>query len=257
MLPSIFISHGSPRLSIMDNESSTFLKNLSSLFIEPKYILVISAHWTTKDLKILSNENPKIIYDFFGFEDKLYQQKYHAKNDIKQVNKIIDLLTQNNIKIQKDKIREGYDHGVWSILGLLYPKANIPVIQLSLPLSYSIKQLLNLGKVLQEVRKDTLIIGSGAMTHDIQNSNYKENAPVEKEAEKFRNWVVSKIENQDFNTLENFMQTAPHLDKNHPTLEHILPLFISLGASQNKIGTFLNNIYMYGNQAMDTILFKE
>ncbi|NQY92732.1 MAG: dioxygenase, partial [Campylobacteraceae bacterium] len=146
MLPSLYISHGSPRIAIMDNPSTDFLKNLSSLYNKPKYILVISAHWTTSQLKILSNPTPELIYDFYGFDDALYAKKYNAINDIKQVNKIVQVLEEKNINITKDESRQGYDHGVWTALSLMYPKADIPVIQLSLPLNYSSEALLNLGE---------------------------------------------------------------------------------------------------------------
>ena len=258
MLPSLFISHGSPQLSLMNNSTSTFLRNLSSLFDEPKYILVISAHWVTKELKILADENPTIIYDFFGFPEELYNVKYPIKNDLLQVNKIIKLLKNKNIDIIKDEKREGYDHGVWSPLSLMYPKADIPVIQISLPAHLCIEELLILGEALQELKDDTLIITSGAMTHNIKESVWQnENAKNDQQSEDFRNWIVNKLENKELTELKDFISKAPNVKENHPTLEHFLPLFISLGSSKNKAGKSLHNIYMYGNQSMDTIIFQE
>ncbi len=257
MLPSLFVSHGSPRIAIMNNSSTDFLKNLSSLYTEPKYILIISAHWTTSDLRIMSNPNPELIYDFYGFEDALYAKKYNAINDIKQVNKIVSILEEKNISIVKDESREGYDHGVWTALSLMYPQANIPVIQLSLPMHFSNLELLNIGEALQSLREDTLIIGSGAMTHNIREAVRDENAPVVPYAQKFRDWVVQNIEDAKYNELLEFKAKAPYVYENHPSLEHFLPLFISLGASKNKQGKSLHNVYMHGNQSMDTIIFED
>jgi len=257
MLPSLFVSHGSPRIAIMNNSSTDFLKNLSSLYPEPKYILIISAHWTTSDLKIMSNPNPELIYDFYGFEDALYAKKYNAINNIEQVNKIVSTLKEKNISIVKDESREGYDHGVWTALSLMYPQANIPVIQLSLPIYFSNLELLNIGEALQSLRDDTLIIGSGAMTHNIAGALRDENAPIAPYAQEFRDWVVQNIEDGKYNELLDFKTNAPCVYENHPTLEHFLPLFISLGASKNKKGKSLHNIYMHGNQSMDTIIFED
>jgi len=257
MLPSLYVSHGSPRIAIMNNNSSNFLKNLSSLYKEPKYILVISAHWTTSDLRILSNPNPELIYDFFGFEDALYEKKYPAKNDLLQVKKIVKILKDKNINILEDRTREGYDHGVWTALSLMYPKADIPVIQISLPLHYSSEQLVKIGEALQVLKDDTLIIGSGAMTHNIRGAVREENAPIASYAQEFRNWTVNKLEHSQIKDLLEFKTQAPYWEENHPTLEHFLPLFISIGASKNKKGKSLHNVYMHGNQSMDTIIFED
>jgi len=257
MLPSLFVSHGSPRIAIMNNSSTEFLKNLSSLYTEPEYILVISAHWTTNELRILSNPNPELIYDFYGFEEALYEKKYGARNDLAQVNKIIKILNEKNINIIEDKTRDGYDHGVWTALSLMYPKADIPVIQMSLPINYSSEDLLKIGEALQILRDDTLIIGSGAMTHNIRGAVRDENAPTVPYAQEFRDWIVNKLENSQTKDLLDFKTQAPSLVENHPTLEHFLPLFVSLGASKNKKGKSLHNVYMHGNQSMDTIIFED
>jgi len=257
MLPSLYVSHGSPRIAIMNNKSSNFLKNLSSLYKEPKYILIISAHWTSNELKILSHKNPKLIYDFYGFEQALHEKQYAAINDLTHVKKIVELLKNNDINIVEDESREGYDHGVWTALSLMYPKANIPVIQMSLPINYSSAALLKIGEALQIIKNDTLIIGSGAMTHNIRDSVREENAPTAEYAREFRDWVVDKLENSQIEELLEFKTHAPYLEENHPTLEHFLPMFISLGASKNKKGKSLHNVYMYGNQSMDTIIFED
>ena len=256
MLPSLFISHGSPQIAVGNNPTATFLEQLPSLFCKPKYILVISAHWLTKELTILSTPQPDIIYDFYGFEPELYEQTYQAKNDMNKVNDIEHLLKENNITVFKNETR-GYDHGVWIPLKLMYPKANIPIIQLSLPINYGIDALLHLGEVLQILKEDTLIISSGSMTHNLQDINWNEPANITPYAQEFTNWIVEQLKNGHIENMKQFMTKAPSARKNHPTLEHILPLFISLGASQSKRAQALNDVYMYGNQSMEALLFKE
>lgn len=257
MFPTLFISHGSPALCVIEHQTADFIKNLPLMFDTPQYIIIVSAHWVTRELKILSNVNPSLIYDFYGFPQALYNKTYAAKNDSAMVDNIINVLQDNGIQITKDAQREGYDHGVWSPLSLMYEKADIPIIQLSLPLTLDTNELINIGKALQVFRKNSLIIGSGSMTHNLQDSIWQIDAPIKHYAKNFRDWMVEKLEMAEIDALKNFIKLAPDAAKNHPTLEHILPLFVSLGASKNNVGKSLNDTYMYGNQSMDTILFKE
>jgi len=257
MLPSLYISHGSPMLMMMNNQSTKFLKELSSTFDKPKYILVISAHWVSNNLKILYEDKPSTIYDFYNFPDELYDLTYEAPSSKEKNDEIVKLLDSNEIQIEKDISRGGYDHGVWSPLKFLYPNADIPIIQISLPYNYDAKKLIHLGEVLSNLRENTLIIGSGSLTHNLKGMNRDENSYVKPSAKAFRDWIVEKIENADIESLINYRREAPFLGENHPTLEHLLPLFVSFGASKNKVGKSLHDVYMYGNLSMDTIIFKD
>jgi len=149
MFPTLFISHGSPEIAIKEHGVADFLRNLPTIIHKkPKHIIIVSAHWVSDGLKILSNDHPGIIYDFYGFPNELYEKKYPAKNDRQMINKIRNTFLSKDIKISKDYKREGYDHGVWSPLSLMYPEADIPIIQLSLPAKYDAKQLMQLGSAL-------------------------------------------------------------------------------------------------------------
>lgn len=257
MFPSIYLSHGSPFLCLTQYETATFLKKLPQLFEKPNYIIIISAHWTTKELRILSNPNPNIIYDFYGFPKELYDKKYPIKNDLTKVEEIIKKFNNKNISLIKDDNHEGYDHGVWAPLSLMYPNADIPVIQISLPIFFTARELINIGEVLQELRNEALVLGSGTLTHNLRDSNRDVYAPAVSYSKKFRDWIVVKIQEGDVDSLVDFLLNAPEVHSNHPSLEHLLPFFIVLGASKNKKGKALNNIFMYGNQAMDCILFEK
>lgn len=258
MLPSLFISHGSPMLMIEENNTTQFLKNLSSSIEKPKYILVISAHWVTNDLKILYKENPGLIYDFYNFPKELYQLKYNAKSDLNKIKQIVQLLESNHIKVDKDSSRSGFDHGVWSPLQFIYPKGDIPVIQLSLPINMNPSELFKIGSILKTLREDTLIIGSGSLTHNLYDLNRTIDEEYVKDyAKKFHDWVLNSLKDDNYKELLDFVNKAPFLRENHPSLEHFLPIFIALGASENRIGESLNNRFMYGNLSMDTIIFKE
>lgn len=258
MLPSLYISHGSPGLMIMNNNTTKFLEELPSKFEKPKFILVISAHWVTNNLRILYEENPSLIHDFYNFPKELYELKYNAKSSLEKSDEVINLLNKNGFDVEKDDFRGGFDHGVWSPLRFMYPKADIPVLQLSIPYTFSQYELFKLGEALQNLREDTLIIASGAMTHNLMDITWDENTnEIKRYAKDFRDWIVEKIENGKYEQLLNFYKEAPFVKNNHPSLEHFLPIFIPLGSSKTKKGESLHNVFMYGNQSMDTIIFKE
>lgn len=255
MLPSLFISHGSPDLRFRDHEVKDFLKSLSSKFDKPKSIIIISAHWISSNLEILTNKNPELIYDFHGFDKELYEVKYPIKNDMDLVSNLIKKFKEKNIKIDQNDIKEGYDHGVWSILSLMYPKADIPVVQISLPISYTIDELIDLGEVLKEFRDESLIIGSGNTTHNLRDVNWHEDGEIKTYAKEFRNWITTRLENGDIKKLKD-IKNIPYLRDNHPTLDHLLPLYINIGSSYDKKAQSMIESYMFGNLAMDTYIFK-
>lgn len=257
MFPSLFISHGSPALMLMDNTTSNFYKTLANKFEKPKYIIIVSAHWETQYLKILSNDSPFLIYDFYNFPQEMYEQDYPTNNDIEMVEKIIKECEKNNISIEKDDDRSGCDHGVWAPLKMIYPDADIPVIQLSLPKNYSVKELLKVGETLQGFRDEAMIIGSGNMTHNLGATNFWDiDAKPEQYAVEFNEWIIDQCQKGDLDTLLNYQILAPYYKKNHPTPEHFTPFLVALGASKDYKWEALNNVYMYGNQAMTNIVFN-
>jgi len=255
LLPSLFISHGSPDIRFRDHEVKDFFKTLNSKMQKPKSIIVISAHWYTPNLEILTNNSPELIYDFYGFQKELYEVKYPIKNDLNLVDKIVDTFKQNNIEIDKNSTREGYDHGVWSILSLIYPNADIPVVQLSLPMSYSVDELIKLGEILKEFREDSLIIGSGNITHNLRDIDWHGHENIRAYAKEFRDFVIENLENSNIDELKD-IENIPYLKENHPSLDHLLPLYVNIGSSNDKKGESLIESYMFGSLAMDTIIFR-
>jgi 4,5-DOPA dioxygenase extradiol len=255
MLPSLFVSHGSPDIRLRDHEVRDFLATLGSKFDRPKSIIVISAHWFTQNLEILANPNPNLIYDFYGFPKEMYEVKYPIKNDTNLVNKLTKSIEDKGFSITQNKTREGYDHGVWSILSLMYPNADIPVVQISLPLSFSTKDLFELGKVLKDYREDSLIIGSGNVTHNLRDVDWYSKDSIKPYAKEFRDWLVKNLENSNVEELLD-LRNYPKLRENHPSFDHLLPIFINMGSSNDVKGESLLENYMFGNLAMDTISFK-
>jgi len=156
-MPVLFIAHGSPMNAIATNEYTKTLNQLGEKIPTPKVILCISAHWQTKGTKIVGVENPEVIYDFQGFPEELFQVQYPAKGSPEFAEKTQKLISKSEI------VRNwGLDHGAWSILKHLYPKANIPVFQMSMNTSLNEDGHFQLGKNIQKLRElGVLILGSG------------------------------------------------------------------------------------------------
>ena len=126
MYPTLFISHGAPNIILSDSKSKRNFEKFALSLELPKYIIIVSAHYVTKDLKIISPEANKIMYDFYGFEDELYKVTYEINSDKSLTNNLIEKLKNENINISIDENRKSYDHGVWNVLALFYKKLDIP-----------------------------------------------------------------------------------------------------------------------------------
>lgn len=172
MNPSLFISHGAPNIIFSDLKSKKSIQNLKNILDTPKYIIIVSAHYVTKNLKVINPIANSLMYDFYGFEKELYEFKYNIKSDINLTNNLIEKLKNQGIDISIDENRTSYDHGVWSVLSLIYEKLEIPVIQLSIPISYKIPELLNLGEKLKIFKNEALLIFSGGVTHNLSEMGY-------------------------------------------------------------------------------------
>jgi 4,5-DOPA dioxygenase extradiol len=254
MNPTLFISHGAPNILLSNLESKKNIKRLAEKLEMPKYIIIFSAHYLTKDLKIISPNTNKIMYDFYGFEEELYKVKYEINSDEKLTFELINKLKKNNINISIDENRKSYDHGVWNVLALMYKKLSIPVLQLSIPISYNIEQLINLGVVLQQFKDEALIICSGGITHNLGDARMQLN--IQDYATKFNDDIIDIIENAKDDELRNIQKNI-NFYKNHPSTEHFLPLFIAYGNAINKKGKSFNKEMIYSNISMESFIFDD
>ena len=254
MNPTLFISHGAPNIILSDSKSKRNIQKISKNLDIPKYIIIISAHYVTKDLKIISPNANKIMYDFYGFEDEMYKVKYEINSDEKLTLNLIEELKKENISILIDESRTSYDHGVWNVLSLLYENLDIPVLQLSIPMSFSNKELINLGEKLKIFKNEALIICSGGITHNLGDTSMTSKAKLYASA--FNEDIINIIKNEKIEDLEK-IQTNINFYKNHPSSEHFLPLFIAFGNAFNKKGKSFNSEMMYSNISMESFIFDE
>ncbi len=262
-LPTLFISHGSPMLAIQDSPAHSFLRQLGASLPRPLAILVVSAHWeTTHHLAVSLAEQPETIHDFGGFPRALFEIEYQAPGAPKLATRTADLLEQAGYAVERHPTR-GLDHGAWVPLRLMYPEADIPVTQLSVAHNASPAVHEKIGQVLQTLRNEgVLIIGSGSLTHNLYEVRGQAvDAEVPSWVSDFGDWFKDKLDahfyNEQRQTLLNYRTQAPSAVRNHPTEEHLLPLFVAMGAAgEGAKAEQLHTSYQYGVLAMDVYGFK-
>lgn len=221
LMPVLFLAHGSPMNAIANNNYTQMLVKLGATLPTPKAILMISAHWVTPGTTVTHMAKPKTIHDFGRFPQELFAIQYPAPGSPELAEMIHSMIQQPKIKL--DDTQWGLDHGAWSVLRHLYPKADIPVAQLSLDLSQSPKSHLELGQKLHTLREqDILILGSGNIVHNLRKISWEENAPPMSWAVDFDERTKEKINARD---IEALLSDQSERD------EHYTPLLYILGAS--------------------------
>lgn len=246
MIQTLFLAHGSPMMAFENNEYTEFLNKLGGK-IKPKAIVVFSAHWDTETLTISSTDSVyETIYDFYGFPKELYNIKYNAKGSTLIASDIYNKLKDQGIDVKKDSNR-GLDHGAWTLLKHIYPKADIPVIQISINSNLPIEEQINIGRALQYLSsEDILVIGSGNTVHNLRLVNWDQ-ASVDSWAVEFDDWLIDTLKKLDYHSLSNFRKSAPHSNLAVPTPEHFVPLFLALGCCKNPTPHILYRDYELGN----------
>ena len=228
-MPALYIGHGAPML-LDDQLWTSQLGTIAAEIERPKAILIVSAHWESQPIT-LSNPaaNSPLVYDFSGFNRKFYEMTYNSP-DATAVSTLVASMMPDTEPVHQSS--RGLDHGAWVPLRVMYPDADIPVVQMSMPTSDPAK-LLELGKRLQPLREQgVLIIGSGFMTHGLQYlRNWSTEAIAPTWSSEFDAWAANALAAGDLDTLSNFRELAPGMPYAHPTVEHFTPLFITLGAA--------------------------
>lgn len=258
-MPALFISHGSPMLTLEpERPAHQFLLRAAQHWPKPKAILAISAHWETDAPEVAATPKPATIHDFYGFPPALYAQTYPAPGSPQLAARVKALLDAAGIPTQLDAER-GLDHGAWSPLLLVYPQADIPVLQLSLQPDLGTDHHMAIGRALAPLRDDgVLIMATGSLTHNLRRLDRRDaSAPVADWAKGFADWMAQKLEARDDAALLDYRARAPHAALNHPTDEHLLPLYVALGAATpGKAAERLHASFALGALAMDSYLFN-
>jgi len=255
-MPSLFVSHGAPDLPLQDCPARDFLQQLGIQLPNPKGILVISPHWMTSVPTVSTALRQRSAHDYGGFSRALRNLHYTPPSDLAIAQQVMSLLQVEELAVAEDP-SHNLDHGAWVPLLLMYPKAEIPVTQLSLPAHWTAEQLLKLGQALAPLRgQGILILASGSATHNLWafGGQGVDATPPEWVAQ-FEDWLVRVVERGDRAQLLAY-ETAPGFRENHPTPEHLLPLFVALGAGPSaRPGKCLHRSYTYGIFSMAAFRF--
>jgi 4,5-DOPA dioxygenase extradiol len=233
--PAIFVSHGSPTLPLEQSAATDFLRKLGPSLGRPQAILAVSAHWETPEPAVSAAERPETIHDFYGFPPELYRLRYPAPGAPKLAERVAGLLGAHGLRTQIDP-EHGLDHGAWTSLMLMYPKADIPVTQLSIQTPLGPGHHVRLGEALRSLRDEgVLIFASGGATHNLRELSHQRGNPVPQPwVVEFNEWLADALKSRRTEDLIAYRERAPHAVRNHPTDEHLIPLFVALGAGDPK-----------------------
>lgn len=225
VMPLLFMGHGSPMNAIEDNAYTQGWKNMVKDIPKPKAILVISAHWETTGSKVLAVDTPKLIYDMYGFPQKLYEVKYPCEGSPDFADEIQKSITHTNVELDHEW---GLDHGAWSILVHMYPDASIPCFQFSLNKTRDLQWHYDLAKELAFLRKKgVLIVGSGNIVHNLRYMQYMYNKPFDWALE-FDAKVEELIADENHAALINYKSLGEAAEISVNSAEHYIPLLYIL-----------------------------
>lgn len=226
MLPSLFVSHGAPTLVFDDTPARSFLGGLEERIGRPKAVLAVSAHWETATPEVNAPAVNETIHDFYGFPEPLYALRYPAPGSAELAARVAEL-TGATI----DRAR-GLDHGAWVPLMLAWPEAEIPVAQLSIQTAAGPRHHLELGRRLATLREEgVLVLASGGFTHNLRELAWGGGDGAEPAwVTRFSDWIDAALVEGRVEDLLAYRRLAPDAARNHPTEEHLLPLFVALGA---------------------------
>ncbi len=208
------------------------LRGVAANLPKPKAILIVSAHWESEPVTLSApGAATPLIYDFGGFDPKFYRMTYETPDATELTQMVAKLMPDNEPVHQSNR---GLDHGAWVPLKVMYPDADIPVLQMSMPTSNP-EGLMALGRRLQTLRdQGVLIIGSGFLTHGLPFlRDWRIDAEAPGWSADFDIWAKEALANGDVDTLANFKELAPGMPYAHPTVEHFTPLFVTLGAASD------------------------
>ena len=250
-LPTLFLSHGSPMHAIQPGAVRAVWEGIARDLPRPKAILIASAHWETDIPALTGTAKPETIHDFYGFPKPLYEIQYPAKGDPELASRSLALL--KDFRATADPVR-GLDHGAWSPLLYMYPRADVPVVQIAVQTALGTQHHIEVGRALAPLSSEgVLIIGSGHLTHNLRDRSNGSPAPY---ALAFQDWVKQRIDRHALDELSDYRRLSPDGVRAHPTDEHFLPLFIALGsAPKNYQAQRLYDGIEMGALAMDAYRF--
>lgn len=264
-LPSLFVSHGSPMIALEPGAAGAFMRTLGERWIEhfgkPDAIVTVSAHTAARMPVLLAAPRHEAVYDFGNFDPQLYTLRYDAAGAPALAGRVAAMLDDAGIAVQRVD-QGGLDHGAWTALRYLFPRADIPILPLAFVPSDPPAAQFALGQALAPLRgQGVLILGSGSMTHNLRRVfagglRASPDRPEVPESAAFRRWFVEHGQARDWPALFDYRQRAPHAVDMHPTDEHLLPWYVAAGAGgADAAPVRLHDSVTYGALGMDVYAF--
>ncbi len=257
-LPTLFLSHGAPNVTLYDTPARRFYDGLAAQLPRPRAILVASAHYEAGRPSLTVAASPRTIHDFSGFEPELFAVRYPAPGSPELARRAAALIEDALGAPAALDERWGFDHGTWSPLARIYPAADIPVVALSIDCGADPAAHLELGRALRALRHEgVLVCGSGSITHNLSRIvPPMDNTDAPAWILEFRDWMERGLLAGDDASLVRYRAAAPHAALNHPTDEHLLPLFVAMGAAGEAWrASKLHASVTFGTLAMDAYRF--
>jgi 4,5-DOPA dioxygenase extradiol len=264
-LPSVFVSHGSPMIALEPGAAGAFLSRLGpaidATFGRPKAILALSAHTLTREPAALAAATHEAVYDFGGFDQRLYAMRYDAPGAPALADRISALLEPMRLPLHRLD-QGGLDHGIWTALRYVYPQADVPVLPLGWSPRAAPSALFALGEALAPLADEgVLILGTGSITHNLRRVaqagfHVQSTPPEAPDSAAFRRWFAERGAARDWDALFDYRRQAPHAAEMHPTDEHLLPWFIAAGAGgRDAPAVRLHESVTHGVLGMDAYAF--
>ncbi|MDQ1910604.1 class III extradiol ring-cleavage dioxygenase [Paenibacillus sp. GD4] len=257
MYPSFFFSHGEPTLVLEHHAYTRFLRALGMQLPKPAGIVVFSSHWKSPVQKITGSQRLKTMKDVFGLPEALSEFEYPAQGDIVLTLKLQRLFEAEGIACEVDEVH-GLDHGAWSVLSLLFPEADVPVVAASVNPRLVPEDCYRIGRAIGELKESGyLILGIGGTVHHPLRMDWEREAAVDAWALEFDAWLEETVQVWDTEGLFDYMARAPYAEKAVPAPEELIPLIISMGVSDRKKRTkLLHQEYQYGNMSLNCYMFS-
>lgn len=256
-LPALFIPHGAPTFAMQPGEAGAMLADLAQQLGEVKAVLMISAHWDCEVPTLSIASRPETIHDFYGFPQALYSIRYPAPGAVAWAMDTRTLLEEAGVTVKLDPLR-GLDHGAWIPLRLMFPEANVPIFTLSLQSHLGTTHHYHLGQALAPLRQSrVLIVGSGNLTHNLMHFGMLRSASkVPEYVTGFQGWMRDRLMAGDAGSLLEYRARAPGAALAHPTDEHLLPLYVAMGAAgDNFVAEQVYSGIAHNMLAMDAYAF--
>ncbi len=252
--PTAFVSHGSPMLALENGPWHAAMKDWASRLTGVRAVVVASAHWESAGAFLVSSSpRPGVLYDFSGFSEALYHLNYEAPGDSALAARIVQMLQSEGLEAATDAQRP-LDHGAWVPLRALFPEAQLPVIQVSLPHPRNPQLLVKAGRALAPLRSEgVLLLGSGGLVHNLRRLAWDGQAAPEAWATAFEAWMMSGIEEKNLDRLLQAAHQAPDYSQAVPTPEHLDPVYFALGAAGEDTPSTLFDGWQHGNLSLRTL----